>query len=269
MYYRWITVILNMNKKKKTFELLEKVTKSAHGWTSSRELASLYYSAKAVDGRGVIVEIGSWQGRSTIWIAQGSKDGANMEVYAIDPFTGSVENQRPGVKVWTLNDFNHNLASAGVQDIVKPVVSTSENASKEWNKQIEFLFIDGDHEYEAAKKDFLLFSQHVINGGTIAFHDTTPNLKAILNEGLPIFGLSGPRKVVEEYIFKSNKFKNINLVGSIIYATKCDNNSYADRLKGKMCQLKMISNYFMYGFYSKLKKLPNPIKTFLKKLLKT
>ncbi len=252
-----------MSKKEKIIESLENVTKLVHGWTSASELEFLYYSAKAVKGKGIIVEIGSWEGKSTIWIAQGAKDGVGARVYAIDPFTGSSENQKPGLKVWTFDDFKNNLAKAGVQDIVTPVVATSEAAAKEWNRPIEFLFIDGAHEYEYAEKDFLLYSPYLIDGGIIAFHDTTPSLKAIL-EGCPIFGLPGPRKVVENYIFKSREFKNIGLVGGIIYATKCAKNSWIDRLNGKICQLKMFFDYFTYSLYSQLKKLPKPIKLFLK-----
>ncbi len=253
-----------MSKKEKIIESLENVTKSVHGWTSADELAFLYHTAKAVKGKGVIVEIGSWKGKSTIWIAQGAKDGAGARVYAIDPFTGSSENQKPGLKVWTLDDFKNNLAKAGVQDIVKTVVATSEAAAKEWNKPIEFLFIDGAHEYEYVEKDFLLYSPHLINGGIIAFHDTTPNLKAVF-AGWPIFGLPGPRKVVEKYIFKSRQFKNISLIGGIIYATKCVNNSWFDRLNNKICRFKILFNYFIYDFYSQLKKLPKPIKILFKK----
>lgn len=37
--------------------------------------------------------------------------------------------------------------------------------------QIDFLFIDGDHNYEAAKKDFELYAPLVKPGGIIGFHD--------------------------------------------------------------------------------------------------
>lgn len=36
---------------------------------------------------------------------------------------------------------------------------------------VDFLFIDGDHTYEGAKKDFELYSPLVRKGGVIAFHD--------------------------------------------------------------------------------------------------
>ena len=36
---------------------------------------------------------------------------------------------------------------------------------------VDFLFIDGDHTYEGAKKDFEMYSQLVAPGGVIALHD--------------------------------------------------------------------------------------------------
>lgn len=259
--------IFTINRQEKIIEFLEKATKSVHGWMSTQELSSLYHFAKSVKGRGVIVEIGSWRGRSTIWIARGAKDGAGAKVYAIDPFTGSAENQKPGLKIWTFDDFKNNLSRAGVWDAVAAIIATSEMAAKEWSKPIEFLFIDGDHEYEAVEKDFLLYSPHVINGGVIAFHDIMPSLKAIF-AGWSIVGRPGPRKVVEKYVFKSRKFKNINLIGSILYVTKCDNNSWVDRLKNKICRLGIVFNYLIYDFYLQLRRLPAPVKVFLKKYLK-
>ena len=38
-------------------------------------------------------------------------------------------------------------------------------------KNVDFLFIDGDHSYEGVKKDFEMYSPLVKDGGIIAFHD--------------------------------------------------------------------------------------------------
>lgn len=39
------------------------------------------------------------------------------------------------------------------------------------NRQVDYLFIDGDHTYEGVKQDFQMFSPLVRPGGVIAFHD--------------------------------------------------------------------------------------------------
>lgn len=253
------------NQIKKELKDLDEKTKKIHGWTTLKERSFLFNTAKFLHGLGVIVEIGSWQGKSTVWLALGSKAGANAKVYAIDPFTGSSEHQRPGIKVWTFDQFKHNINEAKVDDIVIPTIATSKNAVKDWNKQIEFLFIDAAHEYEFVLEDFMIWSPHLIEGGIIAFHDTTPNLGAILRSW-PIIGLPGPKKVVIDHIFNSKKFKNVHLIGSIIYATKCANRSFIDSLQSKLCKLKMDFNYFLYHIYTGLTHLPQPLKSSIKKI---
>jgi predicted O-methyltransferase YrrM len=51
------------------------------------------------------------------------------------------------------------------------VADFSHNASKTWSTSIDFLFIDGDHSYEACMRDWQEWSRFVEAGGIVAFHD--------------------------------------------------------------------------------------------------
>jgi predicted O-methyltransferase YrrM len=42
-------------------------------------------------------------------------------------------------------------------------------------KEVDFVFIDGDHSYEGVKTDFEMFSRLVRRGGIIALHDIVIN----------------------------------------------------------------------------------------------
>jgi len=42
-------------------------------------------------------------------------------------------------------------------------------------REIDVLFIDGDHTYEGVRKDFEIYSPLVRNGGIVAFHDICPH----------------------------------------------------------------------------------------------
>ena len=57
-----------------------------NGWLSSREALGLYQVARLLPEKATVVEIGSWQGKSTYCILSGLKSG---KVYAIDPFNAS------------------------------------------------------------------------------------------------------------------------------------------------------------------------------------
>ena len=199
-------------------ESTKAITDSIEGWLQSAEGAFLYKAAKNCEGKGVIVEIGSWKGKSTIWLAKGSKAGSNIKVYAIDPHTGSSENIEKLGEIWTYQEFKGNIEKAEVEDIVISILKTSGDAAREWNgKPIELLWIDGAHEYEMVKLDFDLWSPYLIEGGIVAFHDT--------------IGWEGPRRLVKEALYTSHNFSDVRFIYSLTYARKTHTNSIAQRLR--------------------------------------
>lgn len=48
-----------------------------------------------------------------------------------------------------------------------------------WNKNIDILFIDGDHTYEGAKADYNKYEPFVVNGGLIFLHDILQPLSGV------------------------------------------------------------------------------------------
>jgi predicted O-methyltransferase YrrM len=151
------------------------------GWLRRCEGLALFELAAVGPGAGKIVEIGSFKGLSTVWLASGSKLAHREHVFAIDPHTGSPEHQKGGSghdrmppEGTTRHVFMRNLKLAGVSDYVEPIIATSAQAAAQWQEPIRLMFIDGAHEYEAVRLDFELWSKFVIPGGVIAFHDVTP-----------------------------------------------------------------------------------------------
>ena len=173
---------------KKNFTDPVKIMNDVEGYLTKREGKLLYNLAKECRGKGVIVEIGSWKGKSTTCLGLGSKAGNNVRIFSIDPHTGSSEHKIRFGKIWTFKKFIKNIKKAGIDELVSPLVMSSKTAAKKWKgKKIELLWIDGAHEYEFVELDYLLWEPYLIDGGIIAFHDTL--------EG-------GPRDVVNKYIFK-------------------------------------------------------------------
>jgi len=220
---------------------------------TKREGKLLYTLAKKCRGYGVIVEIGSWKGRSTIYLAKGSKAGNSVRVYSIDPHTGSSEHKEKFGEVWTFDEFMKNIKSARVDDIITPIVKTSEEAAKEFDKPVELIFIDGAHEYEFVKKDFEMWFPKVVEGGIMAFHDT----------GWPSPDFPGPKRVVRDFVYFSKHFKDVKFVDSITYGIKVSNNSIFDRIKN-------VSMYILNRLYEKLAmlRLPGPIRSVGKKIFR-
>ncbi len=155
-----------------------RITRNIDGWLADIEGVALYVAAKYGDGQGKIVEIGSFKGKSTVYLATGSKQAGRERVYAIDTHQGSPEHQPGGEfashmppEGTTEFVFKQNIVQAGVDNWVEPVIMASLDALVSWNDPIRLLFIDGDHAYEAVKSDFMGWERFVVPGGLVAFHD--------------------------------------------------------------------------------------------------
>jgi predicted O-methyltransferase YrrM len=187
----------------------QKMLDDIEGWISDEEAALLYQLATRCTGRGVIVEIGSWKGKSTICLGKGTMQGQHVPIYAVDPHLGG-----------SFEEFQANIARAGIEELVTPIVEPSEQAAHHFDQPIELLFVDGSHYEEAVYLDYDLWVPKVIEGGIVAFHDTIAWAE-----------WDGPRKLVEERIFPSAHFRRAYWKGSITVAEKVANASYTDRAR--------------------------------------
>ena len=190
------------------------------GWLKPSEGRVLFCLARNCTGRGAIVEIGSWKGKSTIWLTHGSLAGSKTKVHAVDPHTGSPEHQEMFGQVWTFDEFKRNIANAGLTHAVVPEVDFSDSVARRFTEPVELIFIDGLHEYEGVKADFDAWYPRVIEHGTMAFHDTTC--------------WPGVLKVVSEELFKSRHFRKLRFKGSIVYGEKVAQNTFLERLGNRV-----------------------------------
>ena len=196
----------------------------------SKEGRLLYDLARGCRGRGVIVEIGSWKGKSTIWLASGSRRGARAKVYAIDPHTAESDNLVTQSAVPTFAEFTRNIRSAGLDDLVVPLVTTSIEAARSFAEPVEMIFIDGAHDYASVALDLDVWLPKVVDGGTIAFHDTV--------------AWDGPRRLVAERVFRGTWARGARVIDSTTIAQKVSINSAADRLRNRYAlALKQVGDF--------------------------
>jgi MMP 1-O-methyltransferase len=185
---------------------LRKLLDELPGWLTHEEGETLYRLAKACSGPGVIVEIGSWRGKSTTCLGLGSKAGNRVPIFAIDPHSEH-----------TFGDFKRNMEAAGIADLVTPMPGRSQELAEGFDQPIALLFIDGAHQYDLVREDFERWVPKVIEGGVVAMHDTT--------------WFEGPKRVADELIFKSRRFRDARYVfSSTTVATKVAENTAVDRL---------------------------------------
>ena len=152
---------------------------SIEGFLDPIEGYALTILAQHAPGTGSIVEIGSYAGKSTAYLAQGAKRARREKVVAVDHFQGSPEHQKDGEfesghiadGVGLFEVFQKNLKSTGIDDWVHVIRADSAEANKSWSHPIRLLFIDGDHSYEASRQDYESWSRWLTPEGLVAFHD--------------------------------------------------------------------------------------------------
>jgi MMP 1-O-methyltransferase len=150
--------------------------KEIHGFLSPREAVALYQTAQRLGPDSVVVEIGSWKGKSTYCLARGLRSG---RVIAIDPFnclgddaSAKIYDQTKG-EMPLLEQFRRNMTARGVLAKVDPWEGTSHDFLERIKTVggIDLLFIDGDHSIEGCDFDFQQYSPHLKKGGYLLFHD--------------------------------------------------------------------------------------------------
>jgi MMP 1-O-methyltransferase len=156
------------------------------GFLADDEGAALYDYALHASKLGPCLEIGSYCGKSTVYLGHACQQN-NRTLFALDHHRGSEEHQLgeeyhdpdlydSGVELMdSFRTFRTTMRAAKLDDTVVPVVSSSGVASRDWATPLGMLFIDGGHSEEAAQTDFRCWSTFIKPGGILAIHDIFPN----------------------------------------------------------------------------------------------
>jgi len=178
--------------------------------------AAAVAACEAVPG-APMVEVGSYCGRSTIWLGDAA-ERAGVVLFAVDHHRGSEENQAgwehhdpdvvdPRVGMMdTLPFFRMAIHDAGLEESVVAVVGRSTVVATAWTTSLALLFIDGGHGDEPARLDYERWAPHVAIGGTLAVHDVFPD---------PADGGRPPYERIYLPAIDSGRFEQISATGSL------------------------------------------------------
>lgn len=156
------------------------------GFLHPDEGARLYELAFAASRRGPCLEVGSYCGKSTLYIAAACREHEQL-LYAVDHHRGSEEHQlgeeyhdadlfdAVAGRMDSFREFRSNVDAAGLNDTVVPIVASSSMAGRHWNTPLALVFIDGGHSEAAALADYRSWSGSIQIGGYLAIHDIFPN----------------------------------------------------------------------------------------------
>ncbi len=158
-----------------TFEAVQVAVADVEGWMTPGQARRLWTCSRTVRPGGLIVEIGSFRGRSMIVLASAAEPG--VELVAIDPHAGNDRGPQEfeGFQDDAAEDhdvFNANLEKAGVADRVRHVRKFSGEALTDVTDDIDLLYIDGAHRFGPALDDIKRWSAKIKPGGDLLIHDS-------------------------------------------------------------------------------------------------
>jgi len=186
------------------------------GFLDPIEGEALYLYAKQYVRNNPCLEIGSYCGKSSVYLGSAVKEN-DQKLYSIDHHKGS-EEQQPGEEYFdsdlinaegngidTLPFFLETIEKSKLDKFVIPIVSTSEEAYQDFTLNFDMVFIDGGHSEKAAQKDYELWSQRITKGGLLAIHDVFPNPE---DGGRPPYNIY--RRALE-----SGNFKKLEMIKTL------------------------------------------------------
>ncbi|MEU4543736.1 class I SAM-dependent methyltransferase [Nonomuraea dietziae] len=196
-------------------ELLQ-AAERAKGFMPPDEGRALYEAALQYGRQGPICEIGTYCGKSAIYLGAAARQIGSV-VVTVDHHRGSEEIQ-PGWahhdptlvdprfgKMDSLPAFRETIAAAGLEEEVIAIVGRSEQVARLWNTPLGMLFIDGGHSEEPVTRDYEGWAPHVAPGGALVFHDIYPD---------PADGGQAPYRVYLRAL-ESGAFKEVSVTGSL------------------------------------------------------
>jgi predicted O-methyltransferase YrrM len=195
--------------------LLQLAAAKAIGFMPEEEGLALYAAALEAALVGPLLEIGSYCGKSAIYLGAAARVQGTV-LFSIDHHRGSEEHQPgeeyhdpllidEGGRVDTLPAFRRTISGAGLDTVVLGIVARSEELARVWRKRLGLVFIDGGHSLATAVGDYEGWAPHVLPGGALAIHDVFPD---------PAHGGRPPYEVYLRAL-RSGDFEEIGANGSL------------------------------------------------------
>jgi predicted O-methyltransferase YrrM len=211
--------------------VLRAAAEAARGFMPADEGLALYAAGVEAARVGPLLEIGSYCGKSTIYLAAAARHRGTV-VVTVDHHRGS-EEQQPG---WEYHDpdlvdpatglmdtlpvLRRTLHAAGVESDVVPLVARSATAAALWATPVGMVFIDGGHTEEAARADYECWTPYLLPGGLLVIHDVFPD---------PADGGQAPYRVYQSAL-ASGGFTELPGTGSLRVLRRTAAGVVADRV---------------------------------------
>ncbi len=139
----------------------------------------IYTKARRLKENSSILEIGSYLGASSCFLALGALEN-NSKVYCVDTW------KNEGMSEGERDTYQEFLENTKTFDNIKALRGRSQDMGKRFSGKIDMLFLDGNHSYKDVKTDIETWFPHLRDKAIVVFHD--------------IGWAAGVKKAVDEFV---------------------------------------------------------------------
>lgn len=213
--------------------ILDTLPMKIKGFLEEDEGIRLYELAKEATRFGPCLEIGSYCGKSTVYIGTGCKERGGI-LFSIDHHRGS-EEQQPGEEYYdpdlfdqdtgmidTFKEFRKTIAEAALENTVVSIVAKSEIVARCWSTPLGMVFIDGGHSLESVFTDYSSWVSHIVAGGFLAIHDIFPD---------PAKGGQAPYTVYK-LALSSGLFEEYSMIKTLVVLRRIESGTIPENVSG-------------------------------------
>ncbi|MGI8645734.1 MAG: class I SAM-dependent methyltransferase [Nocardioides sp.] len=157
--------------------------RAAKGWMPEDEGRLLFEEALRCLPHGPVLEIGTYCGKSAIYLGGAARELGAGTVFTVDQHRGAEEIQ-PGWehhdpevidattgRVDSLPFFRRTIEDAGLEDRVVAVVGASAAVAAHWRTPLSLVFVDGGHSDGPAHQDYTGWARWLRSDGSLVGHD--------------------------------------------------------------------------------------------------
>lgn len=156
------------------------------------------------DGRALtVIEIGSYEGQSTIWTIANLLKHPDSHIHCIDHFAGGIEHE-PDIAKSLRGRFDANIAETGAGTKVHVHQGLSRDGLmtlRQQGVQADFIYVDGSHQGPDVLEDLILSFRLLKVGGLIICDDYlwfTERSEG--RSGRPIDPIDSPKLAIDAFV---------------------------------------------------------------------
>jgi len=182
-----------------TFEEVFREADKVSGWFYQIQMSTLYPIVKGLAPNSLIVEIGTYHGRSARFFSLSNPEVKIITIDIVKNPGGAGHPRHPEGGLF----IDREVLEGGN---IFQIVGESGEISKGFNWKIDLLFIDDGHTYEDVWRDIKVWTPFVKPGGYVVFHDYCPRHPGVI-------------KAVDEWMSDNKEFTKVTSE-SLLYVVK-------------------------------------------------